>query len=146
MVLNFKITIAIIGDVRKSQLLRGRSRPNMMTKSDAKSPQSFRPLTFLAIGLLRIYQWTLSPFFAAIGVRCRHLPTCSHYGCDAYARHGFWIGSWLTLSRLLRCHPLGTHGFDPVPEEMPPVGWRFWRHGRWSWRANPPQPKSNDVS
>jgi len=47
--------------------------------------------------------------------RCRYLPSCSHYGLEALQVHGPVHGSWLTLRRLLRCHPWGGHGFDPVP-------------------------------
>ena len=88
-----------------------------------------------AIGLLRAYQLTLSPLFAVLGVTCRHAPTCSHYACEAYRRHGAWRGSWLTLSRLSRCHPLGSSGFDPVPERLADHPARPWLYGDWSWRA-----------
>ena len=111
-------------------MVQSRETPN----SDRQRP---RPVTALAIGLLRLYQWTLSPLFAAIGVRCRHLPTCSHYGVEAFRRHGAWRGFWLTASRLLRCHPLGTHGFDPVPPQLGQHRWHPWRYGRWSWRRLP---------
>lgn len=70
------------------------------------------PLTMLAIGGIRLYQWTISPL---LGPHCRHLPTCSGYAMEAIERHGLLRGSWLTLRRLLRCHPWGTSGYDPVP-------------------------------
>ena len=79
----------------------------------------------LLMVLIRIYQLTLSAF---IGRHCRHLPTCSEYAREAMARHGAWAGFWLGLFRVLRCHPLGTHGFDPVPERVPRREWRFWRY------------------
>ena len=47
---------------------------------------------------------------------CRFVPTCSNYALDAFERHGAVRGSALTLRRLLRCHPWGGHGWDPVPE------------------------------
>ena len=75
--------------------------------------------------LIRGYQLTLSAF---IGRHCRHLPTCSEYAREAIGRHGAWAGFWLGLFRVLRCHPLGTHGFDPVPEAVPRREWRFWRY------------------
>jgi len=63
--------------------------------------------------LLRGYQVAISPL---LGPRCRHLPTCSDYALEAIESHGPWRGVWLTARRLLRCHPFGTSGYDPVPE------------------------------
>ncbi len=71
-----------------------------------------RPLTRVLQGVILIYRYTLSPF---IGRHCRFLPTCSEYALEALDRHGAGRGSWLTLRRLARCHPLGGSGFDPVP-------------------------------
>lgn len=95
----------------------------------SKAPEAPRP-GLVARGmmlLIRFYQLTLSAF---IGRHCRHLPTCSEYAKEAIARHGAWAGFWLGLFRVLRCHPLGTHGFDPVPENAPRREWRFWRYRR----------------
>jgi len=64
------------------------------------------------LGLIRLYQWFLAPFFVGA---CRFAPSCSHYGFEAIAVHGPLKGAWLTLRRLLRCHPWGGSGFDPVP-------------------------------
>jgi putative membrane protein insertion efficiency factor len=78
------------------------------------------------------YRWTLRPL---IGWECRHLPTCSEYALGAIDRNGAWRGTWLALSRICRCHPWGTHGFDPVPDiaaERHPLA--PWRYGRWGWR------------
>ena len=47
---------------------------------------------------------------------CRYWPTCSDYAVDALERHGAGRGSWLALRRVLRCHPWGGHGVDPVPQ------------------------------
>lgn len=47
---------------------------------------------------------------------CRYVPTCSNYALDALEQHGAVRGGVLTLRRLLRCHPWGGHGWDPVPE------------------------------
>jgi putative membrane protein insertion efficiency factor len=48
--------------------------------------------------------------------QCRYVPTCSNYALDALEQHGALRGSALTVRRLLRCHPWGGHGWDPVPE------------------------------
>jgi putative membrane protein insertion efficiency factor len=65
------------------------------------------------ISLVKLYQVTLGLF---MGGHCRFQPTCSHYSLEALRIHGALRGSWLTLRRILRCHPLGGHGFDPVPQ------------------------------
>ena len=88
---------------------------------------------FLAV--IALYRWTLSPL---LGVNCRHLPSCSDYASEAIDRNGAWKGGWLALSRLLRCHPWGSHGYDPVPDlsgEHHPFA--PWRYGRWSGPTNP---------
>ncbi len=61
---------------------------------------------------IRFYQYAISPLFQP---RCRHYPTCSEYAIQALKIHGVIKGSMLALWRILRCHPLGTHGYDPVP-------------------------------
>ena len=62
--------------------------------------------------LIRVYQRLSSGRLP----RCRFFPSCSQYAREAIADHGALAGSWLALRRLGRCHPLGGHGFDPVPE------------------------------
>ncbi len=66
----------------------------------------------LACVIIRLYQWCLSPW---LGTCCRFEPSCSHYALEALAQHGTIKGGLLTMRRLLRCHPLGRHGYDPVP-------------------------------
>ncbi len=61
--------------------------------------------------LVRSYQAMLGPFF---GGHCRFIPTCSEYTIDALRVHGAVRGSWKTLRRLIRCHPFGGGGYDPV--------------------------------
>ena len=48
---------------------------------------------------------------------CRYTPSCSHYGYEAIATHGPLLGLWLAVKRLLRCHPWGGSGHDPVPQK-----------------------------
>jgi hypothetical protein len=50
-----------------------------------------------------------------LGVNCRYLPGCSEYAVEALRRHGAWTGGGLALRRLMRCHPWGGRGHDPVP-------------------------------
>jgi len=73
-----------------------------------------------------IYRYTISPL---LGPRCRHLPSCSHYALDAIELNGAWIGLWLTIGRLLRCHPWGSSGYDPAPDlsKNPIPFWAPWR-------------------
>jgi putative membrane protein insertion efficiency factor len=66
----------------------------------------------VAIGAVRVYQWTLSPWW---GPACRFEPTCSQYAAEAIARHGLLRGAWLAARRISRCHPFGGMGHDPVP-------------------------------
>ena len=66
--------------------------------------------TFLAaIGFYRHY---ISPMLPAM---CRFTPTCSQYAMEAIKRHGPFKGLWLAVKRILRCHPWGGSGYDPVP-------------------------------
>ena len=62
--------------------------------------------------LIRFYQLAISPL---MGPTCRYTPTCSHYGLQAFKKHGPLKGLWLTVKRISKCHPWGGSGFDPVP-------------------------------
>ena len=99
--------------------------------SPAKPAQSLprRIAAAIAAAPIHLYRWTLKPL---VGSECRHLPTCSQYGLDAIRLNGAWRGGWLTVSRLWRCRPGGTAGYDPAPD----IGacchpGRPWRYGRW---------------
>jgi len=87
-------------------------------------------------GLIAIYRYTLAAF---VGYECRHLPTCSHYADEAIGRFGLWAGGWMTLARLLRCHPWGTSGLDVVPTTLPEGAhwYRPWRYGFWRRTLDP---------
>ena len=66
------------------------------------------------IGLVRLYQFTLSPL---LGSNCRYQPTCSHYMIGALEEWGPVQGTWLGIKRIGRCHPWGGFGPDPVPSK-----------------------------
>ncbi|AWI13232.1 membrane protein insertion efficiency factor YidD [Caldibacillus thermoamylovorans] len=66
------------------------------------------------IGLIRFYQKFISP---ATPPSCRFYPTCSQYGLEAIQRFGVLKGGYLTVKRILKCHPLHPGGIDPVPLE-----------------------------
>lgn len=92
-------------------------------------PLAARTTRAIAKAPIHIYRWTLKPL---IGLECRHLPTCSEYALEAIDRNGAWRGSWLTVARVCRCHPWGSHGFDPVPDitrKRHPFA--PWRYGLW---------------
>lgn len=63
--------------------------------------------------LIRAYKYTISPL---LGECCRFYPSCSSYAIEAIRSLGFLKGSYLTLKRILRCHPWGKGGYDPIPE------------------------------
>ena len=71
-----------------------------------------RIVAFPLILLVRFYQLCLSPLKPP---SCRFTPTCSQYAIEALRKHGPIKGLYLTTKRLLRCHPWGGSGYDPVP-------------------------------
>ena len=70
-------------------------------------------MKWLLIMLIRIYQLVLSPLF---GNRCRFHPTCSQYAIESLKAYGMVRGIWLSIRRILRCHPFHPGGVDPVPK------------------------------
>jgi putative membrane protein insertion efficiency factor len=70
----------------------------------------------LLIGVVSGYRLVLSPW---LGSACRFEPTCSAYALQALDRHGAAAGSYLTVHRLMRCHPWCAGGSDPIPEQAP---------------------------
>ena len=66
----------------------------------------------LLIMFVRFYQTAISPHTPP---SCRYTPTCSQYAIEALQKYGAIKGSWLTFKRLMRCHPWGGSGYDPVP-------------------------------
>ena len=71
-----------------------------------------RLVSWLLVALIRSYQLAISPW---LGPACRFEPSCSRYAIEAVERYGPVRGSWLAIRRLSRCHPLGDHGYDPLP-------------------------------
>ncbi len=67
----------------------------------------------ICISMIRFYQKHISP---ALPSCCRYVPTCSQYAIEAIEKRGVFVGIFLAVKRLLRCHPWGGSGFDPVPE------------------------------
>ncbi|MEO6212710.1 MAG: membrane protein insertion efficiency factor YidD [Vicinamibacterales bacterium] len=66
--------------------------------------------------LIRTYQLLFAWMYAG---SCRFTPSCSHYAAESIRRFGLGRGTVLGLGRLLRCHPFGAHGVDPVPDPAP---------------------------
>jgi putative membrane protein insertion efficiency factor len=81
------------------------------------------PAQHIIIGLIKAYRLILSPAQQLLFGRlagCRFEPSCSRYGLEAVQTHGACVGSWLALRRILRCHPWGACGHDPVPPRRTP--------------------------
>ncbi len=79
----------------------------------------FRYLNIISVGfiilLIKIYQFTFSILLKS---NCRYLPTCSEYAITALKEHGLINGLHYSFKRILSCHPLGGHGYDPVPKKI----------------------------
>ena len=75
--------------------------------------------TNILIKLIKGYKYLVSPLF---GYSCRYLPTCSQYSIDALKEFGFFKGLFMSIKRILSCHPIKFlvvgEGFDPVKKEM----------------------------
>ena len=75
--------------------------------------------TLILIKFIRTYKYFISPL---LGNSCRYLPTCSEYSIDALKEYGFFKGLFISIRRILSCHPIkflgGGEGFDPVKKEI----------------------------
>lgn len=65
----------------------------------------------ILIATIKLYKYAVSPLLPAA---CRFVPTCSEYSMEAIGRYGAAKGSYLSLRRVLKCHPFHPGGFDPV--------------------------------
>ena len=76
-------------------------------------------LTKIMISIIKGYQFLISPL---LGNNCRYLPTCSEYSIEALKTFGVIKGSFMSLKRILSCHPIkflgGSEGFDPVNKRL----------------------------
>ncbi len=75
--------------------------------------------TLILIKFIKAYKYLISPL---LGNSCRYLPTCSEYSIDALKEYGFFKGLFISIKRILSCHPIkflgGGEGFDPVKKEI----------------------------
>ncbi len=71
--------------------------------------------TYILIKFIKCYKFFVSPF---LGHSCRYLPTCSDYSIEALKTFGFLKGLFLSIKRILSCHPWGNSGYDPVQKKM----------------------------
>ena len=75
--------------------------------------------TLILIKFIKAYKYLISPL---LGNSCRYLPTCSEYSIDALKQHGFFKGLFMSMKRILSCHPIkflgGGEGFDPVKKDV----------------------------
>ena len=72
-------------------------------------------ISFPFILMIRLYQLFISPL---LGQNCRYLPTCSEYSVKSLKEHGLFRGSILSIKRISKCHPWGSHGYDAVPKKV----------------------------
>ncbi|MEI6146221.1 MAG: membrane protein insertion efficiency factor YidD [Methylococcales bacterium] len=72
-------------------------------------------MRYIFIAIIKFYKYFISPM---LGSNCRFYPSCSSYSVEALQSHGAIIGSYLTLKRLLKCHPFNEGGIDNVPEKF----------------------------
>ena len=75
--------------------------------------------TITLIKIIKGYKFLISPL---LGNSCRYLPTCSEYSVEALANYGFLKGTYMSIKRILSCHPIrflgGGEGFDPVNKKI----------------------------
>ena len=72
-------------------------------------------IIFPFILFIRVYQLIISPM---LGSNCRFIPTCSEYAMESLREYGLIKGIFLSIKRIGKCHPWGSHGYDPIPNKM----------------------------
>ena len=93
-----------------------------MVKTSKKRKEQSHPslMAWIVVTPILLYRWMISP---VLGTHCRFEPSCSQYTQTAILRFGVIKGLWLSVKRILRCHPWtclgGSWGFDPVPKNNP---------------------------
>jgi uncharacterized protein len=73
-----------------------------------------KSMRFIPISVIKFYQQLISPL---LGPHCRFHPSCSQYAVEAMTEHGTLSGLWLSVKRIVKCHPMHEGGFDPVPKK-----------------------------
>ena len=71
--------------------------------------------TYILIKIIKWYQFLFSPL---LGNSCRYFPSCSEYSIQSLKTFGFFKGLYLSLKRILSCHPWSDGGFDPVKKQL----------------------------
>ena len=71
-------------------------------------------MSYIFIKIIKLYQVTLSPL---LGSNCRYQPTCSNYTIESIQKWGIFQGLLLSFKRIMKCHPLVSSGYDPVPNK-----------------------------
>ena len=97
---------------RTASICRSRRKSTETYPADCRKTGMKKLLTYLLLFPIYFYRNCISPFTPP---SCRFTPTCSQYAIEALKKHGPFKGMYLTIRRLLRCHPWGGSGYDPVP-------------------------------
>ena len=71
-------------------------------------------IILIIISFINLYSYFVSPL---LGARCRFQPTCSSYAKEALNKHGIFFGLFLSIKRIIKCHPFSSSKYDPVPSK-----------------------------
>lgn len=106
--------LSVAAPVEQQNILLKNTFYSLQASRNAYFCSRMKVLNKLFIGFVRIYQVAISPWF---GANCRFTPTCSGYTIEAINEWGAFKGTWLGIKRISKCHPWGSHGYDPVPKK-----------------------------